>query len=152
MPGEDCNPLQHRTARSGQPEDTRQLGNQDMHRNAGKKADRHGYREQIRDPAQAENSGCEKQKADHQREGCRPAPRIQASLIQRGSKTSGKDRRYGRIRAARQEAIASETGERQRACQKGEKADLRGEPAEPGCRHLFGNCDRGEGQARKQIV
>src|ERR1019366_6239080 len=123
-----------------------------MHRNAGKKADRHGDRKQIRDRAQTENSGSEKQKADHQRQS-RSQHRVfgRAGHSQNG-KTSGKDRRDGRIRATRQKAIASEHGEAQRACQKGEKADLRGEPAEPGGRHLLRNCDRGEGQARKEIM
>src|ERR1700737_3517259 len=101
-----------------------------MHRNAGKKAYRHRYREKICDPAQTENSGCENQKSDHERESCSKHQVFWRAGRDQKSKTSSKDRRYGRIRAARQEAIASEYRECQRACQKGEKADLWGKPTQ----------------------
>ena len=152
MRGEGRHALQHGALGRGKSEYPGQLRNQDVHGNAGEKADRHGYREQIRDPAEAENSGGEQQKPDHQRQR-----RGQHQVFRRAGhgqrrQASGKDRRDGRIRAARQEAIAAERRECQRARQKGEEADLRGEPAEPRRRHLLGDRDRGKRQAREQIV
>ena len=94
----------------------------------------------------------EKQEPDHQRQRSREHQILRVAGGGQCRQASGKDRRDGRIRAARQEAIASEQGECQRAREKGEEADLRGKPAEPGGRHLLGDRDRGERQSREQIV
>jgi len=53
--------LQHRPVGRRQPEYARQLRNQDVRGNAREKARRHRDREQIRNPAEAKNSGGEKQ-------------------------------------------------------------------------------------------
>ena len=152
MFGEGRDALQDGALGRGQAEYHRQLRNQDMDRNPGEKADRHGYREQVGDPAQAENSGGEEQKSDHQRECCGQRQVIRRAGHSQSGKASGKNRCDRRICAARQEAVAAERREGQRAGQKGEKADLRGEPAEPRGRHLFRDRDRGKRKACKQIV
>src|SRR5258708_32692897 len=113
MSGQDRNALEHWTARRGQPKDARQLGNEDVHRNAREKTDRHRYREKIRNPAQTENSGCKEQKSDHERESCSQQRVFWRAGRSEENKTSGKDRRYSRISSAREKAVASKDSKRQ---------------------------------------
>ena len=65
---------------------------------------------------------------------------------------AGEDRRDGGIGAAGQEAVAAEHGKAERARDEGEEADLRREAAEPRGRHLLGDRDRGQRQARDQVA
>ena len=65
---------------------------------------------------------------------------------------TGEDRRDGGIGAAGQEAVAAEHGKADRSRDEGEEADLRREAAEPGGRHLLGDRDRRQRQARDQVA
>jgi hypothetical protein len=64
---------------------------------AREKADRHRYREEIRDPAETENCAGDEHETDHERQrGGEPRVLGRAGRGQ-DDETSGKDRRYCRI-------------------------------------------------------
>ena len=67
-------------------------------------------------------------------------------------KAAGEDRRDGGIGAAGQEAVAAEHGKAERSRDEGEEADLRREAAEAGGRHLLGDRNRRQRQARDQVA
>ena len=136
----------------GQPEDGRQLRDQDVHRDAGEKADGHRDRQQIGDPAETKNAADDQHNADHQRQHAGERCIFGRAGHRQQSEAAGKDRRDGRIGAAGQEAVASENGEGQRARQKCEKSDLRRKPAQPRRRQLLGDRDRGKRKPGDEIV
>jgi hypothetical protein len=68
MHGQDRDALEHWTVRRGQSEDARQLGDEDVRRDAREKADRHRYRGEIRDPAETENCAGDEHETDHERQ------------------------------------------------------------------------------------
>ena len=60
--------LEHGPARRRQPKDGRQLRDQDVHGDPGKKADGDRNRQQIGDPAETKNAADDQHHADHERQ------------------------------------------------------------------------------------
>ena len=68
LPRQLADAVEHRPARRRQAEHAGHLRHQDVHGDAGEKADRHRRRQQIGDPAQAEQAADDEDDADHQRQ------------------------------------------------------------------------------------
>jgi hypothetical protein len=110
-----------------------------------------GVDNKIRDPAQPTQAANSEDRANQQRQSHGVRLIVGRAGCGQRNQSAGKNRRDGGIGAAGQEAVAAERGKSQRSRDEGEKADLRREAAEPGGRHLFGDGDRSQRQARDQI-
>ena len=152
MPRQRGDAVEHRSARLRQPEHAGHLRNQDVHGDAGEKARRHRRRQQIGDPAQPEQAAGDEDHADQQRQRHRERLIVWRTGGGHQHQAAGEDRRDRGIGAAGQEAVAAEHGKTDRSRDEGEEADLRREAAEPRRRHLFGDRDRRQRQARDQIA
>jgi hypothetical protein len=130
----------------GQPEHARHLRHQDVHGNAGEKADRHRRRQQIGDAAEAEYAARDQHRAHHQGERDRERLVVRRPGGGEQRQPTGEDRRDGGIRPDREKAVGPPHGKADRARDEGEESDLRREAAEPRGRHLFGNGDRRQRQ------
>jgi len=135
-----------------QAEHAGHLRHQDVHGDAGEKADRDRHRQQIGDAAEAEQAGGDRHDADHERQ--RDCERLVVGRAGGGNrrKPASKNRRDRGVGAAGQESVAAQHGKADRARDEGEEADLRREPTEPRGRHLLGNRDRRERQPCDQVV
>ncbi len=146
--------IQRWSLRRRQPQHARHLRDQDVHGNAGEKADSYRRRKQVGDPAQPEHAAQHENDADHQRQRDGERLVVGRSGCRHQHQPAGEDRRDGGIRAAGQEAVAAQRGkpQRSRARDEREEADLRREAAEPRGGHLFGDRDGGQGQPRDQVA
>jgi hypothetical protein len=150
--GDLTDAAQRFTAFGRQAEQSGQLRNDDMDRNAGQKTGGDRHRQKVGDPAEPEDSAQTHQQADHQRQH-----RRQRQIMRRAGngdecEAAGKKRCDGRIRAGRQMAVGAEQGKAQRSRDKGEEADLGRKAAKPRRRHLFGNGDCRQRQPCGQIA
>ena len=130
----------------------RQLRNHDMDGDAGEKSCGHRHRQKIGDPAQAEEAARHQDRAHHQRQH-RRQPGIERRPCHRQQRQpAGEDRCDGGIRAHRKHPARSEERKAQRPGDEGEEADFGGKARQPGGGDLFGDGDRGQGEARHQIA
>ena len=152
MPRQRRDAVEHRPAGRGQPEHAGHLRDQDVHGDAGEKADHDRRRQQIGDPAEPKQAAHDENDANSQRQRRREGLILRRAGGSHQRKASGEDRRDGGIGAAGQEAVAAEHGKADRSRDEGEETDLRREAAEAGGRHLLGNRNRRQRQARDQVA
>ena len=132
----------------------RQLRQQDVDRDAGEESGGHRDRQQIGDPAEAEETGNDQDGADHQGErgGERQVLGRRSREAEGRQDAALEDRRDGRVGAGREIAAAAEQREGDRGRHQDDQPELRREAAEPRGRHLLGNRDRREGEPGREIA
>jgi hypothetical protein len=134
------------------PEERRQLADDDVDRYSREKARRDRNRKQGGEPASPQHTDQKQDDPDQNREQRSEIGVMRGADGGDGGQRAGEDRRDGGIRCDRHEAVGAERRKRQRSRGKGIEPGLRGHPREPRSRELPRNRDRRQHEPGDQVA